>query len=49
MINRIKKLEKYFIVKVLKSLQLIFINPGENKQEKLSGLNPKDILIIEYI
>ena len=47
--DRIKKLENKFVVTVPKSLKLVFINPGDDKEKILKNYNKKDILIIEFV
>ena len=46
----LKQLDKKDTAKNLKSLKIVYINPGENKKEILKKYpNKKEILIVEFI
>lgn len=49
MINRLKRLERFFQVKTIKSLKVFFVNSDIEKQEILKTNNKTDCLMIEFV
>lgn len=47
--NRLTKLEEKLKPFIPKSLKVVTINPGDDKEEILKHYNRKEILILEYL